>query len=105
DDQNLDQFNRKTMPATTRLLADRGTTFTDYVVTTPLCCPSRATYLTGQYIHNNGVTSNTYKKLEDKGNVLPVWLQRAGYRTAHVGKFLNNYAKDLDDPADSTPGW
>ena len=105
DDQTLEQFSRRTMPATHRLLADEGVEFTDYVVTTPLCCPSRASLLTGQYVHNNGVTSNTYLKLRDKPNVLPAWLQHAGYTTAHVGKFMNHYAKSLDEETDATPGW
>ena len=79
------------MPNLFNRLMPRGTTFTDYVVTTPLCCPSRATILTGQYGHNNGVLRNFYPDLKQQQNVLPAWLQRAGYNTAHVGKFLNAY--------------
>ena len=61
----------------------------------PLCCPSRATYLTGQYAHNHGVIHNAgpfggYARL-DHTNTLPVWLQQAGYRTIHVGRYLNGY--------------
>jgi N-acetylglucosamine-6-sulfatase len=105
DDQTVSQFSRRTMPRTHRLLVDEGTAFTNAVVTTPLCCPSRASFLTGQYTHNNGVVSNTYLKLTEKENVLPAWLQHAGYTTAHVGKYLNNYAKSLDRPAGVAPGW
>lgn len=105
DDQTARQFSQRTMPATHRLLVGEGVNFTDAIVTTPLCCPSRASFLTGQYTHNNGVVSNTYLKLRDKSNVLPAWLRRGGYRTAHVGKYLNNYAKSLDDPAGVPPGW
>ena len=81
------------MPNTKRLLADKGTTFRDYIATTAQCCPSRASLITGQYAHNNGVTSNGvgYPGLVDKDNVLPVWLQQAGYLTMHVGKFMNGY--------------
>jgi arylsulfatase A-like enzyme len=58
DDQSLDELGAETMPKTIGLLAGQGTTFTDSIVTTPLCCPSRAAVLTGQYGHNNGVLSN-----------------------------------------------
>ena len=89
------QFSTRTMPKTMRLLAGHGTTFTNSIVTTPLCCPSRATSLTGQYGHNHGVlrTSPGYPDLREKRNVLPVWLHRAGYRTAHIGKYLNEYSE------------
>ena len=83
------------MPNTKRLLADHGAFFDDYIVTTSQCCPSRASLLTGQYAHNHGVMSNQpgYPALIDKSNVLPVWLQQAGYYTMHVGKYLNNYER------------
>ncbi|MFL5893365.1 MAG: sulfatase [Solirubrobacterales bacterium] len=107
DDQTARQFKNKFMPKTMRLLTRRGSRFSDYIATTPQCCPSRASLLTGQYAHNNGVTSNGrgYPGLRDKDNVLPVWLQQAGYNTIHVGKFLNGYWKFVDRPADVAPGW
>jgi N-acetylglucosamine-6-sulfatase len=107
DDQALSQFNVRTMPETVRLLAGQGTTFTDSIVTTPLCCPSRAAALTGQYGHNNGVLSNDpgYPALKEKGNTLPVWLHRAGYVTAHVGKYLNKYSESAPRPTAVAPGW
>jgi N-acetylglucosamine-6-sulfatase len=109
DDQTASQFTPRVMPRTTSLLADHGTTFRDYIVTTPLCCPSRASLLTGQYAHNNGVWNNNvgggYPALNDKRNVLPVWLQEAGYNTIHVGKFLHSYAAAVSDPAEVAPGW
>jgi N-acetylglucosamine-6-sulfatase len=107
DDQTAAQFKRKYMPKTIRLLARRGTRFNDYIASTPQCCPSRAALITGQYAHNNGVTSNGrgYPGLREKENVLPVWLQHAGYNTIHVGKFLNGYWKFVDRPADVAPGW
>jgi N-acetylglucosamine-6-sulfatase len=107
DDQTLASLNRKTMPATTALLADRGTMFSEYVVSSPLCCPSRATLLTGQYPHNHGIVSNSpgYSDLRQKDNLLPVWLQRAGYVTAHVGKYLNNWEREVADPTEPLPGW
>ncbi|MGH2924690.1 MAG: sulfatase family protein [Solirubrobacterales bacterium] len=107
DDQTLGQFTPGVMPNTKRLLADHGTSFRDYVATTAQCCPSRASLITGQYAHNDGVTSNGvgYGGLVDKSNVLPVWLQRAGYLTMHVGKFMNGYQTVTDPPSKVPPGW
>src|SRR4051812_12453374 len=83
------------MPNVKRLLGKRGTTFADAVDSFPLCCPSRATFITGQYAHNHGVAGNFYPYgwygMKHRENVLPVWLQRAGYTTALVGKWLNGY--------------
>ena len=110
DDQTAAQFDRRVMPRTFKLLVDRGTRFRDYIATTALCCPSRASLITGQYAHNHGVFANGgdeggYRALRDKGNVLPVWLEQAGYNTIHLGKFLNGYWKVGDDPAAVAPGW
>jgi N-acetylglucosamine-6-sulfatase len=107
DDQRLDELNQRVMPATNHLIADEGTVFTGAMVTTPLCCPSRATMLTGQYGHNHGVLANApgYRALEDPANTLPLWLKRAGYRTAHLGKFLNGYNNVADPDTEVAPGW
>jgi N-acetylglucosamine-6-sulfatase len=107
DDQRLDEFDKRIMPATKRLIGGKGTTFTDTVVTTPTCCPSRATMLTGQYGHNNGVLANApgYRALVEPQNTLPVWLQRAGYRTAHLGKYLNGYQGAVEVNTEVAPGW
>ncbi len=107
DDQALDSFNRRVMPRTFELLVDEGTVPEDFVVTTPYCCPSRASLLTGQYGHNNGVLANHYERLKDPDNTLPVWLRDAGYTTVHIGKYLNNYDKAAPDigPAPGWDGW
>ncbi len=93
DDQAQNTFKRKYMPRTFRGIVGPGTRFTDGIAAPPLCCPARAGVLTGQYPHNHGVFSNHpgYSDLSDPGNTLPVWLDRAGYRTGFVGKFLNGY--------------
>jgi arylsulfatase A-like enzyme len=107
DDQRLDDM--RAMPRTTRLLGDGGTTFERAHVSYPLCCPSRATFLTGQYSHNHGITWNFepfggYSKFRrTEGNSLPVWLQRAGYTTGLIGKYLNEYGER--DPRRVPPGW
>ena len=92
------------MPQAFELLVDEGTVPEDFVVTTPYCCPSRATLLTGQYGHNNGVLANHYENLKDPDNTLPVWLRDAGYTTVHVGKYLNNYDK-AEPSVGPAPGW
>jgi N-acetylglucosamine-6-sulfatase len=105
DDLPMSFLAADALPHTLELLGAQGTTFTDAVVTTPLCCPSRAAYLTGQYGHNNGVLSNRpgYSDLLLKGSVLPAWLRRAGYATFHVGRYLNGY-KQVSG-ARPAPGW
>jgi N-acetylglucosamine-6-sulfatase len=83
------------MPNVKRLLAKKGTTFADAVDSFPLCCPSRATFITGQYAHNHGVLGNFWPYgwygMKHRANTLPHWLQRSGYRTALIGKWLNGY--------------
>jgi N-acetylglucosamine-6-sulfatase len=96
------------MPRTRALIGDAGARFANSFVSNPRCCPSRATFLTGQYSHNNGVFTNGppiggWQRLRGTSNWLPTWLQGAGYRTVHVGKFLNHYG--LDDPTEVPPGW
>jgi N-acetylglucosamine-6-sulfatase len=85
----------KFMPNVRRLLVNRGTKFADAVDSFPLCCPARATFITGQYAHNNGVGGNFYPYgwygMKHRGNILPAWLQKAGYRTELIGKWLNGY--------------
>jgi N-acetylglucosamine-6-sulfatase len=105
DDQTVESL--RVMPNVQYLLADQGVTFDNSFVSYPLCCPSRSTFLTGQYAHNHGVWGNAganggYYKL-DSTNTLPVWLQRAGYETIHLGKYLNGYG--TLDPFEIPPGW
>lgn len=104
DDQT--EADMAALPKTRALLADRGTTFVNSFASYPLCCPSRATLLTGQYPHNHGVRANAppsggYPRL-DHSNTMAVWLQAAGYYTALVGKYLNGYGMHSPAPP---PGW
>lgn len=76
-----------------------GTTFANYFVTDSLCCPSRASIFTGKFPHNTGVFTNTrplggYDVFVARNNepfTFAVALQRAGYKTAMMGKYLNGY--------------
>jgi arylsulfatase A-like enzyme len=93
DDQATNSFRRSYMPQTFSNIVDHGTLFKNGLAAPPDCCPDRAGVLTGQYPHNHGVFSDHhgYSHLVDPRNTLPVWLDRAGYRTGLIGKFLNKY--------------
>jgi arylsulfatase A-like enzyme len=95
------------LPQTQNLIGAAGASFPNMFDSYPLCCPSRATYLSGQHAHNHGVLGNTapdggYALLNDKQTV-PVWMQAAGYHTIHIGKMPNGYAEK--DQAYVPPGW
>lgn len=80
------------MPRTRRYFRGGGREFTSAFATTPLCCPSRATILTGRYAHNTGIRRNSGEGL-DESTLFPRLLNRDGYRTAMVGKFLNGWSR------------
>jgi arylsulfatase A-like enzyme len=106
DDQTVESM--RVMPNVRELLGDHGVTFTNSLASYPLCCPARATLLTGQYAHNHGVLGNEpptggYGALENERTTLPVAFQKAGYTTIHIGKYLNRYG--LARPDHVPPGW
>jgi N-acetylglucosamine-6-sulfatase len=104
DDQTVESL--RVMANVQRFLINPGTTFVNSFASFPLCCPSRATFLTGQYSHNHKVVGNNFfnglARL-DQSNTLPVWLSEAGYSTIFVGKYLNEYGKL--EPRSIPPGW
>ncbi|MBK8293975.1 MAG: sulfatase [Solirubrobacterales bacterium] len=124
DDQPLAEFNarwrdlydnqRRIMPNTMSLIRNKGIEFSKYITPFPVCAPSRASLLSGQYAQNHGVIRiggprggwDAYRDNRIDQENLPVWLQRSGYRTMHFGKFMNNYGGP-DFPAETTvpPGW
>lgn len=89
DDQRYDTMEY--MPQTQKLIFDQGVTFTHAYITTPLCCPSRSSILTGMYAHNHGVHDNdgdlNYPTVIDD-------LHKVGYYTGLVGKYLNTWNGD-----------
>jgi arylsulfatase A-like enzyme len=125
DDSTLDQLYAaytpypgaaaiRAMPNTLNLIAKRGVTFNRYYVSYSLCCPSRVTLLTGRYAHNHNVRGNVppeggypgFAKRAAFNHNIATWLQGAGYRTIHVGKFLNGYGDaPYDDGKTVPPGW
>lgn len=84
------------MPATRRWFGRGGTTFNRAYATTPLCCPARASIMTGRYAHNHGVRGNADGDRLNTRSTLQFYLRRADYTTAIYGKYLNNY--DISAP-------
>lgn len=97
------------LPFTRNLLAKQGLTFKNSFTDLPLCCPSRASFLTGQSSTNHGITFNSppnggYVAFAPRErNSLGVWLQESGYRTGFIGKILNGFGES--NPAHIMPGW
>ena len=115
-----------------RALKKQAVTMNDFVVTESLCCPSRSSILTSQYVHSHGVLSNVAPSIDPtvadslrangqadalvasggwqafaqnghEQNCLPTWLHAAGVRTGFLGKYLNGYGST--DPLAVPPGW
>jgi arylsulfatase A-like enzyme len=95
DDMTTSELS--SMPNVQALLAAQGTTFNEAYISFPLCCPSRATMMSGLYMHNHGVRGNLppngswLKFRSHESNDLPVWLQNDGYYNVHIGKYMNGY--------------
>src|SRR5262245_37171814 len=69
-------------------IAREGARFSNAFVTTPLCSPSRACMLTGQYAHTHGITDNTDRSARSHELVtFPRLLHDSGYETAFIGKW------------------
>lgn len=90
DDQRYDTMEY--MPNTQELIFDQGVTFSKGYITTPFCCPSRASILTGMYAHNHGVQVNE-DPMEFRTMVEDI--HRNGYYTGLVGKYLNSWKGDM----------
>ena len=102
DDQRWDTL--WAMPTVQRELVEPGVRFSEAFVVNPLCCPSRASILTGQYSHSTGVyllrgSHGGFRAFRD-GSTIATWLQAGGYRTGLVGKYMNGYRGTY-----VPPGW
>ncbi|MFT4011256.1 MAG: sulfatase, partial [Nocardioidaceae bacterium] len=92
DDMRADDL--RFMPRVQKLIGSRGLTFRNSFSPYPLCCPARASFLSGQYAHNHGVLWNRKPwgfAAFDDSRTIATSLHRAGYHTALVGKYLNEY--------------
>src|SRR5215213_2098148 len=98
------------MPNVQSLIAAQGTSFNQAYASFPLCCPSRAPMMNGQYMHTHGVHGNFppdgswFKFRSRESNDLPVWLQDDGYYNVHIGKYMNGYGTQ-DGTLPVPQGW
>ncbi|MDP3968791.1 MAG: sulfatase [Nocardioides sp.] len=114
DDMRADDL--RYMPNTRRLIAAQGVSFANAFAPYPLCCPARASVMTGTYTHNHGVYSHLppygFTRFDDS-STFATWLRTAGYRTAYLGKYLNGYGRQPAPGAEAgttstqyvPPGW
>lgn len=106
DDQRWDSVG--TMPFTRRALVGPGVSFAEAFVVNPLCCPSRASLLTGLYSHSTNVYRQVapYGRLEwfEDSSTIATWLDDAGYDTGYFGKYIDGGQSYLTKGF-VPPGW
>lgn len=110
DDQTLEMMQY--MPITLDRLANPGLSFSNAVVPNSVCCPSRASILTGDHSSTTGVWDNVgrnggfgaFARSGHDRSTIATWLHGAGYETGFFGKYLNEYGK-ITGGQYKPPGW
>ncbi|KAM0734278.1 N-acetylglucosamine-6-sulfatase [Formica fusca] len=115
DDQDSTLDGMTPMVNTLNLIASQGATFTNCFVASPICCPNRASILTGRYQHNHltvnnsiagGCSSAEWQKFQEPATFAALLQNVAGYRTFYAGKYLNEYGnKKVGGAAHVPVGW
>ncbi|KAH3883192.1 hypothetical protein DPMN_007145 [Dreissena polymorpha] len=102
------------MVKTNNLVGDKGIKFNNMFTTSPLCCPSRSSILTGRYVHNHGAVNNSLDggcsndkwQQDQEANAFPTVLKTKGYSTFFAGKYLNQYGYPQSGGVEHVPpGW
>ena len=117
---NLVDYMKKAPTLGLKRMMDEGATFTNYFTSNSLCCPSRSTIFTGKYPHNTGVFTNTwnpakglvdgafeaFQAYHNEQHTFAIALHNGGYKTAMMGKYLNDYLPWKPSPTPyQTWGW
>uniref|UniRef100_A0A0K8VY72 N-acetylglucosamine-6-sulfatase n=1 Tax=Bactrocera latifrons TaxID=174628 RepID=A0A0K8VY72_BACLA len=109
DDQDISLEGMTPMRQVQKFIAKAGVQFNHAYTSSPLCCPSRASLLSGMYAHNHGTINNTINggcnghhwRTAIEPRALPVLLQDdGGYQTFFAGKYLNEFHGER-----KPPGW
>lgn len=115
DDLDLFLDGMTPMQNTLDLIGSKGATFSNCFVASPICCPNRASILTGKYQHNHLVVNNSinggcnnieWQELQEPNTFAAYLKKKMFYTTFYAGKYLNQYGDKIVGGAAHIPiGW